>query len=164
VNANLPSSLTRFEADLEQAIRRELTPRRDQRLGRMLRARPRLLVGATIGAAGTSAVLAIVLSAAGSSPAFAVTRNHDGSYSVTLRSLSAIPAANRSLSHMGVHAVLVQAAANCAPPQTVRIPRPHFPVPTSPQTSRMPPPHFPIPVCGPPPSDSSGHSGSRQRA
>ena len=58
-------------------------------------------------------MLAIVLSAAGSSPAFAVTRNRDGSYSVTLRSLSAIPAANRTLSQMGLHATLVQAAANC---------------------------------------------------
>ena len=66
-------------------------------------------------------MLAIVLSAAGSSPAFAVTRNRDGSYTVTLRSLSAIPAANRKLSQMGLRATLVQAAANC-PPSSRRFP------------------------------------------
>lgn len=178
MNDNLPPSLNRFAAELEQAIRRELGARRDHRLVRLLRARPRLLAGTTIGAAGTGAVLAIVLSAAGSSPAFAVTRNRDGSYSLTLRSLSAIPAANRKLSKMGLHATLVQAAANCPtqrPPHPVRtpvpIPAPHpplhfrIPAPHPPLHVRFPPPHPPlhfpipvpiplhlrIPVCGPPP-------------
>ncbi len=127
MNDNLPPSLNRFAAEQEQAIRRELGPRRDHRLVRLLRARPRLLAGTTIGAAGTGAVLAIVLSAAASSPAFAVTRDRDGSYSVTLRSLSAIPAANRKLSEMGLHATLVRVAANCPtqrPPLHVRTPVP----------------------------------------
>jgi hypothetical protein len=178
VNDNLPPSLNRFAAELEQAIRRELGPHRDRRLVRLLRARPRLLAGTTIGAAGTGVVLAIVLGAAGSSPAFAVTRNRDGSYSVTLRSLTAIPAANRKLSQMGLRATLVQAAANCptqGPPQPVRIPFPipaprpplhlqvpsprpplhlRFPAPHPPVHHRIPapiPPHLRIPVCGPPP-------------
>jgi hypothetical protein len=113
VSDNLPPSLNRFAAELEQAIRRELTPRRDRRLGRVLLARPRLLAGTTVGAAGSAAVLALVLSAAGSSPAFAVSRNRDGSYSVTLRSLSAIPAANAKLARMGVPARFVQVQATC---------------------------------------------------
>lgn len=132
MNDNLPPGLDRFAAELEQAIRHELGARRDHRLVRLLRTQPRLLAGTTIGAAGTGAVLAIVLSAAGSSPAFAVTRNRDGSYSVTLRSLTAIPAANRRLSQMGAHAVLVRAAVNCTPPRAVRIPARDFPTPIRP--------------------------------
>ena len=54
MNDNLPASLNRFAAELEQAIRRELDARRDHRLVRLLRARPRLLAGTTIGAAGTA--------------------------------------------------------------------------------------------------------------
>ena len=172
MNDNLPPSLNRFAAELEQAIRRELGPRRDHRLVRLLRARPRLLAGTTIGAAGTGAVLAVVLSAAGSSPAFAVARNRDGSYSVTLRSLSAIPAANRKLSQMGLRAVLVQARANCPTqgrPLTVRIPvpitapHPPLPRPHPPLHSRIPvpisAPPLRISVCSPPPL----HVGSTQR-
>lgn len=113
MNDNLPPSLNRFAAELEHAIRRELAPRRAQRLSRVLRARRRLLAGTSIGAAGTATVLALVLSAAGSTPAFAVTRHRDGSYSVTLRSLSAIPAANAKLARMGVHARFQQVPADC---------------------------------------------------
>lgn len=113
MNDKLPPSLNRFAAELEQAIRRELGSRRDRRLGRVLRARPRLLAGTTVGAAGTGVVLALVLSAAGSSPAFAVSRNRDGSYSVTLRSLRAIPAANAKLARMGVPARFMSVRGTC---------------------------------------------------
>jgi hypothetical protein len=174
VNDNLPPSLNRFAAELEPAIRRELGPRRDHHLVRLLRARPRLLAGTTIGAAGTGAVLAIVLNAAGSSPAFAVTRNRDDSYSVTLRSLSAIPAANRKLSQMGLHAVLVQAAADCHTPQTVQIPAQQAPIPSPPSNTvvhTIPAQQAPIPspssntavrVCRSPPlpGGNSGNSGT----
>ena len=167
MNDNLPPSLNRFAAELEHAIRHELGPRRDHRLVRLLRARPRLLAGTTVGAAGTGAVLAIVLGAAGSSPAFAVTRDRDGSYSVTLRSLSAIPAANRKLSEMGLRATLVQTVAKCPTrrrPHPVRTPVP-VPGPVAPLHVRIPPTRpplhhrtpVPVPrlirigVCGPPP-------------
>lgn len=108
---------------------RELVRERGAELEQMSRpapratrsARPRLLAGTTIGAAGTAAaVLALVLSAAGSSPAFAVTRNRDGSYSVTLRSLDAIPAANSKLVRMGVPARFVQVRGTCT--NTVPLP------------------------------------------
>jgi hypothetical protein len=170
VNDNVSPSLNRFAAELERGIRRELGASRDHRLLRLLRARPRLLAGTTIGAAATGVVLAIVLSAAGSSPAFAVTRNRDGSYSLTLRSLSAIPAANRTLSQMGLPATLVQAAAKCPaqrPPLHFRTPVPiplHFriPAPHPPLRPRIPvpipaptPPHIRITVCDPPPFPSS---------
>ncbi len=113
MNDKLPASLNRFAAELEQAIRRELTPRRDRRIGRVLRARPRVLAGTTVGGAVSGAVVALVLSAAGSSPAFAVSRNHDGSYSVTLKALGAIPAVNRKLSELGVPARMVAAPGSC---------------------------------------------------
>jgi hypothetical protein len=169
VNDNLPPSLNRFGAELEQAIRRELGSRRDHRLLRLLRARPRLLAGTTVGAAATGALLAIVLSAAGSSPAFAVARNRDGSYTVTLRSLSAIPAANRKLSQLGLRTVLVQNAAKCpAPKHPVPVPVPPpplrvlIPAPRPPLRHRIPvptpgpiPPHIRITVCDPPPLPGS---------
>jgi hypothetical protein len=113
VNDKLPPSLNRFAAELEHAIRRELTPRRDRRLGRVLRARPRLLAGTTVGAASIGAIVALVLSAAGSSPAFAVTRHRDGSYTVAVRSLTAIPAANHRLSQLGVRAWIAKMGPGC---------------------------------------------------
>jgi hypothetical protein len=169
VNDNLPPTLNRFAAELEQAIRREPGSRRDHRLLRLPGARPRLLAGTTIGAAATGALLAILLSAAGSSPAFAITRDRDGSYSVTLRSLSAIAAANRELSKLGLHAMLVQTAAKCPaqrPPLPGRTPVPiplHFriPPPHPPLHQQIPvpipgpaPPHMRITVCDPPPLPS----------
>ena len=160
MNDNLPPSLNRFAAELEQAICHELAPR-EHRLVRLPRGRPRLLLGTTIGAAGTGAVLAIVLTAVGSAPAFAVTRNRDGGYSVTLRSLSAIPAANRKLSQIGVNAKLVQGPSNCQPPQTVEIPPPTAPAPTSPSQLQRPleiePPTNPVPA-----SPSHGQSQQQQ--
>ncbi len=143
MNDNFPPSLNQFAGELEQAIRRELGARRGHRLFRLPGARPRLLAGTTIGATATGALLAIVLSAAGSSPAFAVTRNRDGSYTVTLRSLSAIPAANRKLSQMGLHATLVETAANCrqsSHPVRTPVPIPlHFRLPPPPRPLRRPP-------------------------
>jgi len=170
MNDDLPPSLNRFAAELEHAIRRELGSRRDHGLLRLLRARPRLLAGATIGATATGALLAVVLGAAGSSPAFAVTRNHDGSFTVTLRSLSAIPAANRTLAQMRVHATLVATAAKCPtrrPPLPRRTPVPiplrfRIPPPHPPLHQRIPvpipapaPPHLRITVCDPPPLPDS---------
>jgi hypothetical protein len=178
MNGNLPPSLDRFAAELEQAIGRELG-RRNRRLPRALHARSRLLAGTTLGAAATGVLLAIVLSTAGSSPAFAVTRNRDGSYSVKLRSLSAIPQVNRELSKLGLHAVLVPTGEKCpTPPQRYAVPirllsppghppryrvyylvsPPHPALPTrttGPAPAPSPPPYIRIAVCGTPPIPSS---------
>src|SRR5579863_1942495 len=75
--------------------------------------RPRLLAGSTVGLAGIGTVIALVLSAAGSTPAFAVTQNHDGSVSVWIRTLSGIGGANQRLHTLGVRAVAVQVMAGC---------------------------------------------------
>lgn len=131
MNDTLPPSLNRFAEELDQAIRRELDSRRDRRIARVLGARPRLLAGTTVGAAGTATVLVLVLSAAGSPPAFAVTHHRNGSYSVTLRALNAIPAANAKLARLGVHARFERVGRNCTAnalpvasnaPSTVRVP------------------------------------------
>lgn len=80
------------------------------------RARPRVLAGTTAGLAAIGAAVALILSAAGSSPAFAVTRNHDGTVTVALRTFSAIHDANAKLAGAGLAAKLVQVRAGCVAP------------------------------------------------
>ncbi|HEX4010468.1 MAG TPA: hypothetical protein VHX62_10690 [Solirubrobacteraceae bacterium] len=73
-------------------------------------ARPRVLAGTSAGlvAAATVAVV-LVLSATASSPAYAVSRNADGTVTVKLVRFSGIAAANHTLATMGVRAKIVQA-------------------------------------------------------
>jgi hypothetical protein len=91
-------------AHLEQT--RRPPPRRSRR--------PQLLVGSTVGlvAAGTAA--ALVLSAASSSPAFAVARNHDGTVTVKIWRAAGIAGANNKLRALGVRAQVVQVSVKCA--------------------------------------------------
>jgi hypothetical protein len=85
-------------------------PRRSAR-----RPRPRLLLGTTVGLAGVGTALALVLSAASSSPAFAVTRNPDGTVTVWVTRVGGIVGANARLAELGVHARAVQITAGCTP-------------------------------------------------
>lgn len=71
--------------------------------GRSRRPRPRVLAGSTLALAGAGAALALALGATASTPAFAVTRHHDGSVSVQINSRSGIAGANRELAAMGIH-------------------------------------------------------------
>ncbi len=87
------------------------SPDRRQRHSR--RARPRVLAGTTAGLVGIGTAVALMLSAAGSSPAFAVTRNHDGTVTVALRTFSAIRDANAKLAGAGLPAKLVQVRVGC---------------------------------------------------
>ncbi len=77
------------------------------------RPRPRVLVGSTLGLAGVGTALALVLSAASSSPAFAVTRNHDGTVTVMIKRIDGISGANALLTALGVRARAVQVVAGC---------------------------------------------------
>ena len=77
------------------------------------RARPRVLAGTGAGLAGVVTAAVLIIGAASSSPAFAVTRNRDGSYSVRVETWSAIPAANRALHGLGLHAQVVAVSAGC---------------------------------------------------
>ena len=91
--------------------------------------RPRVLAGSTLGLAGVGAALVLALSAGGAAapPAFAITRNGDGSVLVKLnyqQNLN-LPQVNRKLTAMGTHeqitiymatgAAAVSGAVTCTP-------------------------------------------------
>ena len=77
------------------------------------RARPRVLAGTTAGLAGVGIVLALALSAASSSPAFAVTPIRDGTVQVVIKRLSGISGANMKLASLGIRARIVEVLAGC---------------------------------------------------
>jgi hypothetical protein len=88
--------------------------RPETRRARLFR-RPRLLAGSTLGLAGAGTALALVLTAAGSTPAYAVTTEGNGSVLVTINENSALPQANAKLAAMGIHeAVTIYMAAGPA--------------------------------------------------
>ena len=62
--------------------------------------------------AGTAA--ALVLSAASSPPAFAVNRNSDGTWTVSIQRLAAVHGANAKLAALGIRARLVVVASGCS--------------------------------------------------
>ncbi len=70
--------------------------------GRARRPRPRVLAGSTLALAGAGAALTLGLTATGSSPAYAITKNGDGSVLVTINQNSALPQANAKLTAMGI--------------------------------------------------------------
>lgn len=77
--------------------------------------RPRVLAGSTLGLAGAGAAIVLALGAAGSTPAFAVTTNADGSVLVTINENSALPQANAKLTSMGIHEqISIQVASGAA--------------------------------------------------
>jgi hypothetical protein len=88
------------------------------------RARPRLLAGTSLALAGAGATLALVVTAASSPPAFAVSRNADGTVTVTLQKIEAIHGANARLAALGIRARLVVVAPGCTvkalPPTAVQ--------------------------------------------
>ncbi|HLI53141.1 MAG TPA: hypothetical protein VKU88_02355 [Acidimicrobiales bacterium] len=69
---------------------------------RILR-RPHVLAGSSLGLAGAGAALAVVLGAVGTPPAYAITRQGDGSVLVTVNRLASLPQANAKLTAMGIH-------------------------------------------------------------
>jgi hypothetical protein len=64
--------------------------------------RPRVIAGSTLALAGAGTALALGLTATSSTPAFAVTRNSDGSVLVQINQGTNLPAANRKLTAMGI--------------------------------------------------------------
>jgi hypothetical protein len=61
-----------------------------------------LLAGSTLGLAGVGTALAVVVGAAGSSPAYAVTTNANGSVTIEIDLASSLPQANAKLAAMGI--------------------------------------------------------------
>jgi hypothetical protein len=80
---------------------------------------PRLLAGTTVGVAAIATAAVLLLGASTSPPAFAVTRNPDGTVTVSLKQQSGIAGANRTLAAMGVPA---QIAAQAKTPPTLLCP------------------------------------------
>jgi hypothetical protein len=80
---------------------------------RRRRPRPRVLAGTSAALVAAVAALVLLLGGAGTSPAFAVTTNHDGSVTLAIHRLDAIHAANVKLSSLGVRAIAVQVPAAC---------------------------------------------------
>lgn len=79
--------------------------------------RPQLLAGTTVGLAATAAAAALLFGASTSPPAFAVTRNPDGTVTVNLAQRSGIAGANKKLAAMGVRAQI--AVQTKTPPKLV---------------------------------------------
>jgi hypothetical protein len=79
--------------------------------GRRLR-RPALLTGAGLGIAGLATAGVFALTSA--SPAFAVTKNPDGTVNVTLTDLSDLPALNQKLAQDGVPVTAVPISTSCS--------------------------------------------------
>ena len=75
-----------------------------------------LLAGTTVGLAGVGATIALILGAASSSPAFAVTQGHDGTVSIVIKRFGAIHVVNQRLAQLGFRARFVEVARGCAAP------------------------------------------------
>jgi hypothetical protein len=98
--------MTKFTDNLWRDIAREhgpalaLTDRPGPGRAPLLR-RPRVLAGSTLGLAGAGTALVLTLGT-GSTPAYAVTTNANGSVLVTINQETALPQANAKLTAMGV--------------------------------------------------------------
>jgi hypothetical protein len=82
-----------------------------------------VLAGTSLGIVGAGTAAVIVLTAASSPPAFAVTTQPDGNVSVVIRRIEGIPGANRRLAQLGIHARAVRVADGCQvlpPPGALR--------------------------------------------
>ena len=80
---------------------------------RRARTRPRVLAGTTVGLALAGVASVLVLSAASSPSAFAVSRNADGTVTVKLQRIAAIHGANAKLAALGIRARLVEVVPGC---------------------------------------------------
>jgi hypothetical protein len=87
------------------------------------RRRPKALAGATVLTAGAGAAVIVISASSTTAPAYAVTRNPNGSVSVTLRRLSAIADVNARLKALGVRAVVTRTGSECSsvPTTIVRV-------------------------------------------
>ncbi|MFF6995909.1 hypothetical protein ACFY93_13285 [Streptomyces sp. NPDC008313] len=78
------------------------------------RPRVRFTIAAGIAAAAAAAVVVPTVSGSGSSPAYAVTRQDDGSLILEMRRAEGAPGLQRQLNKMGVRAAVLEGDAHCA--------------------------------------------------
>jgi hypothetical protein len=110
--------MTKFEDNLWREVEGKYGPELSKAAGPLHRRshlRAPVLAGTTLGVLGASAAV-IVLTAANSSPAFAVTRHGDGTVSVVIRRIEGITGANRRLMQLGIRARAVRVADGCQLP------------------------------------------------
>jgi len=101
----IPPSLDRFGDDLNRAAYRELSTPSGPVRARAGRARSRLFAGGTLGLAGVGVALLLAVGGSTAAPAFAVTRDSDGSVLVQLNynADQNLPQVNRKLTAMGTN-------------------------------------------------------------
>lgn len=85
-------------------------------LARVVRARPRVLAGASVGLGAASAAAVLALAGVSSPPAFAVSTGADGSVTITLNSLSAVGDLNAKLAAAGLHVRVAEVVPGCNAP------------------------------------------------
>ncbi|MGH2866246.1 MAG: hypothetical protein ACRDNK_01580 [Solirubrobacteraceae bacterium] len=113
--------MSEFEDNLWREVQRtygsELSDAPDP-LRRRSRPGVPVLAGTSLGVVGAGVAAVIVLTAASSSPAFAVNRHADGTVSVVIRRIEGIAGANRRLEFLGIRARAVAVSGVCpaAPP------------------------------------------------
>jgi hypothetical protein len=84
---------------------------------------PRLAVGAGGLAAATAAAVLVLSGTSGTPPAYALTANANGSYTLTINDLkTAIPEVNAEFAKLGVHAKAIPVTSTCTAPDTAGIP------------------------------------------
>lgn len=105
----LPPSQDETEATLRQLLAHGPGSPGARRGLRARLTRPRLVAGAAAGAGAVIAAVVLMFGAVASSPAFAVTRNHNGTITVRVIRVSGIAGANHTLARMGVRVRLVTA-------------------------------------------------------
>ena len=116
--------MSEFEDNLWREVQRsygaELSDAPDP-LRRRSRLRLPVLAGTSLGVVGGGVAAVLILTAASSSPAFAVTRHADGTVSVVIRRIEGIAGANRRLTVLGIRARAVRVSGVCsaAPPRAL---------------------------------------------
>lgn len=88
---------------------------------------PRLAAGAGGLAAATAAAVLVFSGTSGTSPAYALTANGDGSYTLTINDLqTAIPEVNAEFAKLGVQARAIPVTSTCTARDTAGIPLQQF--------------------------------------
>jgi hypothetical protein len=110
------AAMTKFEDNLWREVEDKYGAELSDAAG-PLHAHSRLcrpaMAGASLGVVGASTAAVIILTAASSPPAFAVTTHRDGTISVVIRRIEGIRGANRRLAELGIHARAVRVADGC---------------------------------------------------
>ena len=117
---------------MRDQIQQTALPTRPER--RLRPKRPGLIAGIASALAAVATAIVIALGATGPTPAYAVTRHHNGQVTVTLNLITSLSALNKKMEAMGLPVRAVPAVKGCHAP--VRIIGPDH-QPTGPATTLM---------------------------